>query len=146
MHTAPPTSAQIVTTVSAAERSLVKRVHRLRAASRVAIGAGALAVLGVAGTGAATAFFPQYSDLQGVVKTEYAQEFVDCIRAAGWHAEILSAAESAPILETWGVDPAENSVINNHLLQSSQGEAGRSITACQDDLSAEAGESIMATQ
>ena len=146
MNIAPPTSAQIDTTVAAAERSLRKTVRRRRTLTRAGIGAGALAILGVAGTGAATAFFPHYSDMQGVVKTEYAQDFVDCVRAAGWDAEIMSPAESAPILESWGVDPAENSVTDHHLLQSTQGEAGRAITTCQEELSAEAGESIMATQ
>jgi len=146
MKIAPPTSAKIDQAVAAVERSLRATVRRRRIGARVGIGAAALAALGIAGTGAATAFFPQYYDLQGVVKTLYVEDFVDCIRAAGWDAEILSPAEAAPILDGWGVDPATNSVTTHHLLQSTQGQAGRAITTCQEDLSAAAGEPIMAEQ
>ncbi|KFF58659.1 hypothetical protein JF66_16930 [Cryobacterium sp. MLB-32] len=110
--------------------------------ARIGIGAGALLVLGIAGNGAATAFFPQYVDLDGVVKSVYAEDFVDCIQAAGWDARILPPAESVPIVENWGLDPSTYTAVFSHLLQDTQGQAGRAISLCQEEISEDVGEPI----
>jgi hypothetical protein len=145
MKIAPPTHAQIESTVSTAERSVRRTIGRRRNMARVGIGAGAVVVIGIAGTGAATAFFPQYYDLEGVVKTVYAEDFVDCIQAAGWDAQILSPTEGAPTIESWGFDTSTHTVVSSHLLQDTQGEAGRAISLCQEDMSADVGEPIIGT-
>ncbi|MCU1406780.1 MAG: hypothetical protein JWQ43_3083 [Glaciihabitans sp.] len=143
MRTAPPTADRIDSSVATAERGLRRGISRRRNLSRAGIGAGALVVLGIAGSGAATAFFPQYYDLQGVVKTQYADDFVDCIRAAGWDAQLLNPAEAAPILENWGADASTSSIVTNHLAKETQGESGRAISLCQEQLADEFGEGIM---
>jgi hypothetical protein len=143
MNIAPPTHAQIESTVASAEHSVRRTIGRRRNMARVGIGAGALVVLGIAGNGAATAFFPQYYDLEGVVKTVYAEDFVDCIQAAGWDAQILGPTEGAPIIESWGFDTSTHTVVSSHLLQDTQGEAGRAISLCQEEISADVGEPIL---
>jgi len=143
MNIAPPTPAEIDHTIAAAERNLRQRIGRRRTISRVGIGTGALLILGIAGTGAATAFFPQYFDLQGVVKTAYSEQFIDCVKAAGWDARALPAAEGALVIESWGLDPSTHTVVTSHLAQQTQGEAGRAISACQEKISDKVGEQIM---
>lgn len=145
MKTAPPDESHIDSRVATAARALDKRITRRGIAQRVGIGVGAAALLGIGGTGAATAFFPHYLDMQGVVKTAYVDRFVDCVRDAGWNADVLGDAEAAPTLESWGADPAMYSVVTHHLLQDTQGQAGRAIGACQLEIADEVGEPITPT-
>ena len=144
MNIAPPPASQIESTVAAAEKNVRRRIGHQRTLGRAGIGVGVLVALGLGGTGVATAFFPRFVDLQGVVKAQYAEEFVECIRDAGWDAQLLDAADAAPILAGWGADPADHRVVTNHLPQETQGVSGRAITTCQEDIAEEAGEGIMA--
>lgn len=89
-----------------------------------------------------TSCSPHYDDMQGVVKATYVERLVDCVQDAGRDATILDAAEAAPILDSWGVDPDTFSVTNHHLLQDTEGRAGRAISACQDEIASDVGESI----
>ena len=143
MNIAPPTPTQIDAAVAASERTLRRTIRRRQLSARVGIALGAVVAIGIGGTGAATAFFPQYTDLEGVVKTVYVDDFVECIQDAGWDAAVLSAEEAAPILQGWGAATSTYSVVSNHLAKETQGEAGRAISACQEELSADAGETIM---
>lgn len=145
MKIAPPDETHIDSRVATAARALEKRITRRGIAQRVGIGVGSAALLGVAGTGAATAFFPHYLDMQGVVKTAYVDQFVDCVRGAGWDATVLGDTEAAPTLESWGADPAVYSVVTHHLLQETSGQAGRAIGACQLQIADEVGEAITPT-
>jgi hypothetical protein len=68
MNIAPPGSVRIDSRVAVATKSLNRRITRRRITQRAGIGIGVAALLGLGGTSAATAFFPHYLDLQGVVK------------------------------------------------------------------------------
>jgi len=144
MNIAPPTESQIESTVAAAEKTARRRIGHQRNLGRAGIGVGVLVALGLGGSGVATAFFPRYIDLEGVVKAQYAEQFVECIRDAGWDAQILDETDAAPILAGWGADPADHRVVTNHLRQETQGVSGRAITTCQEEIAADVGEGIMA--
>ena len=142
MKTQPPPATLVASRVDLAEIAVGRRLRRSRIRSRVAIGAAALGVFSLGGVGAATAFFPRYVDMEGVVKSAYVDEFVECVRDAGWNAEVLEGATAATILDGFGVDSSTYSAVGHHLAQESLREASHAIGDCQTEVSKKAGESI----
>jgi len=142
MKTPPPPTSFIQTRVSLAETVVGQRVKRNRNRTRVAIGALALGLFSLGGASAATAFFPQYVDLEGVVKSAYADEFVECVSAAGWDARVLEGEAATSILDGFGADPSTYSAVTHHLPQETIVESSHAIGDCQASVSADVGESI----
>jgi len=142
MKTQPPPVSFVTSRVDHAEAAVGLRLRRSRIRTRVVIGAAALGVFSLGGVGAATAFFPQYVDMEGVVKSAYVDEFVECVRDAGWDATVLDGATAASILDGFGVDPATYSAVGHHLPQESMREASHAIGDCQTEISDRVGESI----
>lgn len=142
MKTQPPPAALVTSRVEHAEAAVGLRLRRSRTRTRVAIGAAALGVFSLGGVSAATAFFPQYVDMEGVVKSAYVDEFVECVRDAGWDAQVLQGANAATILDGFAVDPSAYSAVGHHLAQESLREASHAIGDCQTEVSDRVGESI----
>jgi len=142
MKTQPPPTALIASRVDHAEAAVGLRLRRSRIRTRVAIGAAALGVFSLGGVSAATAFFPQYVDMQGVVKSAYVDEFVECVRAAGWDATVLEGATATSTLDSFAVDPSVYSVVGHHLPEEGLREASHAIGDCQTEVSDRVGESI----
>jgi len=142
MKTQPPPVSFVASRVDHAEAAVGRRLRRSRIRTRVVIGAAALGVFSLGGVGAATAFFPQYVDMEGVVKSAYVDEFVECVKDAGWDATVLEGATAASILNGFDVDPSAYSAVGHHLPQESLREASNAIGDCQTEVSDRVGESI----
>lgn len=143
MITAPPNSTAIENRVSAIRSGVGQRIRRRSHISRIGIGAALAAAFTLTGAGIATATFPVTIDMQGVVKTKYVGEFVQCSEAAGVETVILTGLSATRVLEGWtDIDIANYTAVESRMDSRNQGQLGRALSACQQDIASRVGEPI----
>jgi len=143
MNIAPPDSASIERRVDAIRTDVARRIARRSRASRIGIGASLAAVFALGGAGVATATFPVTIDMQGVVKTKYVDAFVECSEQAGVETVILTGTTATRVLDGWtGIDAESYTAIESRMDSRDQGQLGRALSACQQDIAADVGEPI----
>jgi len=143
MNIAPPDAAAVERRIDTIRIDAKRKITRQSRATRIGIGAALAATFALGGAGVATASFPVTVDMQGVVKTKYVDAFVQCSEDAGVETVILTGAASAAVLEGWtAIDTDEYTAIESRMDSRDQGRLGRALSACQQSIAAEVGESI----
>lgn len=143
MITAPPNSNEVDNRVSAIRAGVGKRIRRQSHAGRIGVGAALAGAFTLTGAGIATASFPVTIDMQGVVKTKYVDELVQCSEDAGVETVILTGSSADRVLEGWtDLDVANYTAVESRMDSRDQGRLGRALSACQADIAAKVGEPI----
>ncbi|PQZ93543.1 hypothetical protein CQ018_07655 [Arthrobacter sp. MYb227] len=144
MNIAPPDLMAIERSVDTARRELGKKINRRRHMTRLGLGTALVGMSALGGVGAATAFFPPATiDMQGIVKTKYADKFIACSEAAGVETVILTGRSAAAVLEGWDdKDPDQYTVVESRFDGGNQPEQAGAISACQEKIAAEVHEPI----
>ena len=146
MQTELPTDLVIDARISELSRRLDRKIVRRQRGFRLGVGLAAVALLGLGGTTAATAFFPSYVNFDGVVKSAYSQQFVDCVHSKGIPAVILDNTDAATVLADRSLSARQWSVIRSRVVDSQLGAAGHAAGDCQALVSKQAGQPIYPTQ
>ncbi|MEV7693775.1 hypothetical protein AB0N73_10650 [Microbacterium sp. NPDC089189] len=143
MITAPPDPTTIDTRLTAVRAKANQRIQRRSHVGRIGIGAALAGTFTLAGAGIATASFPVTIDMQGVVKTKYVDEFVQCSEDAGVETVILTGSTAANVLEGWtDLDIATYTAVESRMDSRDQGRLGRALSACQAEIAERVGEPI----
>lgn len=145
MITAPPSSHDVDTRIDAIRRDVGAQIRRRSAAGRIGIGAALAGAFALSGAGIATAALaPTTVDMQGVLKTRYVDEFVQCSEDAGVETVILTGSAAAQVLEGRGdIDTTQYTAVESRMDSREQGRLGRALSACQAEIAARVGEPIM---
>ncbi len=144
MNIAPPEASDVARRVDGIRADVSRRIARRSRATRIGIGATVAAGFALGGAGVASASFPTTVDMQGVVKTKYVDEFVQCSQDAGVETVILTGDASARVLGGRpGIDETRYTAIESRMDSRDQGQLGRALTACQQTIAAEVGEPIV---
>jgi hypothetical protein len=146
MQTELPTDSIIDARISELSRRLDRRLVRRQRGFRLGVGLAAVALLGLGGTTAATAFFPSYLNFDGVVRSAYAQQFVDCVHSKGIPAVILDNTDAASILADRSLRASQWSVVRSRVVGSQLDAAGHAAGDCQTIVGKQVGQPIYPTQ
>lgn len=145
MITAPPNTEIINARVDTIRRDTSALTRRRSTAGRIGIGAALAGAFALSGAGIATASFPATTvDMQGVVKTQYVDDFVQCSEEAGVETVILTGSAATRVLDGWAdIDTADYTAVESRMNSTEQGRLGRALSSCQTEIAAKVGEPIL---
>lgn len=143
MNITPPSESAIEERVGVIRGTVNRRITRRRRGGLIGAGILLAGAGALGGAGVATASFPTTVDMQGVVKTKYVDAFVECSEDAGVETVVLTGSAAARVLDGWtDLDIDEYTAIELRMDSRNQGQLGRAVSACQNEIAAEVGEPI----